>query len=82
MSVDDIKSAMFTYDKKIHNTHVVLAEKYLQFVGSKFRPSEQLSLEAGDLVVHWTREPEDVESQLVFNSFTFNEKVTWRLQMK
>ena len=47
VSVDDTKNKMFTYDKKMHDAFIVLSEKFLQFAGSKFGPSEQLFLWSG-----------------------------------
>ena len=67
MSVKDIENAMFTYDKKMHNTYIVSLEKVLQFIGSRFAPSDQLSLEAGQVVVHKTMEPKDIAMQNEFN---------------
>ena len=55
VSIDDIKNAMFTYDKKMHEIFIVSSEKFLQFAGSKFGPSEQLSLEGGQVLVHSAR---------------------------
>ena len=40
VSVDDIKNAMSMYDKKIHDVYIVSAEKFLQFIRSKFGLSE------------------------------------------
>ena len=82
VSIDDIKNAMFMYDKKIHNEFIILQEKFLQFVGSKFGLSEQLLLEAGYVVVHGTRKPNHIETQSELDAFTFKQKETKKLQMK
>ena len=44
VSVDDIKDAVFMYDKKMLDTYLVSKEKFLHFSGSKFGSSEQLPL--------------------------------------
>ena len=82
VSVNDIKNAMFTYDEKMHNVFIVSLEKFLQFVGSKFRPSEQLLSEARCVAVQGTREPKDIETQSQFDAFTFKQKETWKIQLK
>ena len=82
MSVDDIKNAIFLYDKKMSDFYNVSLERFLQFVGSNFGPSKPLFLESGQVVVHRTMEPQGIDSQAAFNRFTFKEKETWKLQMK
>ena len=52
MSVEDIKSLMFTFDTKMLDTYIVSSEKFLMYTGSKFGPTEQLSLQGGQIVVH------------------------------
>ena len=82
VSVDDIKNAMFTYDKKMHDISIVSYEKLLQFTGSKFGPSEQLSLEGGQVLVHGARQPVNVETQSQFDATNFTQKKTWEMQLK
>ena len=50
VSVEDIKNLMFTFDKKMLDKYIVSSERFLMYAGSKFGPSEQLSLENGMLL--------------------------------
>ena len=52
VSVEDIKDAVFTFVKKMLDTYIVSSEKFLMYAGSKFGPSEQLSLDGGHIIVH------------------------------
>ena len=70
-------------DVSVINTRQDYIEnEFLQFVGSKFGPSEQLLLIAECVILHGTREPDDLKIQSEFDAVTFKQKVTWKLQMK
>ena len=71
MSVEDIKDIMFTFDKKMLDVYIVSSEKFLMYTGSKFGPSEQLSLEGGQIIVHNAVKPAVIENQKDFNAMNF-----------
>ena len=54
---------MFTFDNKMLDTYIVSLEKFLMYTGSKFGPSEQLSLESGQVIVHNAVKPVVIENQ-------------------
>ena len=45
VSVEEIKSFVFTYDKKMLDNYIVSSERFLMYAGAKFGACEQLSLE-------------------------------------
>ena len=47
VSVEEIKSFVFTYDKKMLDNYIVSLERFLMYAGAKFGACEQLSLEHG-----------------------------------
>ena len=49
MSVEEIKSFVFTYDKKMLDNYIVSSERFLMYTGAKFGLCEQLSLDHGAL---------------------------------
>ena len=82
VSVDDIKEAVFVYDKKMLDNYLVSKEKFLQFSGSKVGPSEQLSLEGGLTVMHNAVKPREIETKQEYEAMNFTEMKTWDLQLK
>ena len=82
MSVEDIKSFMFTYDKKMLDNHIVSFERFLMYTGAKFGACEQLSLEHGELIIHNAVEPIDLEDQSAYDALTFKEQKTSDLDLK
>ena len=64
VSVEDIKSFMFTYDKKMLDNYIVSSERFLMYARRKFGACEQLSLEHGELIIHNAVEPLDLADQL------------------
>ena len=81
-SVDDIKAALFTFNKNMLDNYIVSREKFLDFSGSKYGPSEQLSLESGCTVVHNAVQPRDIQTKLEYLALSFTEAKTWDLQLK
>ena len=68
MNVEDIKSFMFTYGKKMLDNHIVSSERFLMYAGSKFCASEHLSLEHGDVIIHNIVKPAEIQSQTEYDS--------------
>ena len=52
------------------------------YAGSKFGPSEQLSLENGNVIMHNTVKPAEIESQGNYDAMNFMAKKTWDLDLK
>ena len=81
-SVEDLKGAMFTFDGKMLDNYMTSKEKFLNYTGSKFGPSEQLSLEGGSTVVHNSTEPREIQSKSDYECLTYTEQKMWDLQLK
>ena len=82
VSVEDIKSFLFTYDKKLLDNHIVSSERFLMYAGAKFGACEQLSLEHGELIIHNAVKPLDLVDQSVYDALSFTERKTWDLDLK
>ena len=81
-SVDDIKGAMFTFDKKMLDNYLVSSEKFLDFAGSKFGPSEQLSLEGGCTIVHNATKPRNIQTKSEYEALSYTKAKTLDHQLK
>ena len=82
VSVEDVKSFLFTYDKKMLDNYIVSSERFLMYAGAKFGACEQLLLEHGELIIHNAVEPIDLEDQSAYDALTFKERKTWDLDLK
>ena len=60
MSVEDIKGRVFNYNKTMYNIYIMPAEKFLNFMRSKFGPSKS-NIRRGD--VHREKKPCHLESK-------------------
>ena len=56
-SVKDIRDHVFTNNKTIYKTCIMLAQKFLNFMGSKFGPSKSNLLQQGKVILHRTKKP-------------------------
>ena len=74
MSVEDIKSFMFTYDKKMLDNYIVSSERFLMYTGVKFGACEQLSLEHEDVIVHNAVKPTGIVDQAEYDAMNFTER--------
>ena len=82
VSVEDIKSFLFTYDKKMLDNYIVSSERFLMYAGAKFGACEQLSLEHGKVIVHNSVEPQELVDQAEYDALNFTERKTWDLDLK
>ena len=82
MSVKDVKDHAFTYNKTIHNTYIVLAKKFLHFMGSKCSPSTSNLLQQGKVIMRVANKPCHLESKTDFEKLNFLEQEDWRIQKK
>ena len=67
---------MFTFDGKMLDNYMTSKEKFLNFAGSKFGPSEQLSLEGGGTIVHNATKPRNIQTKSEYESLTYTEAKT------
>ena len=71
MSVEEIKSFVFTYDKKMLDNYIVSSERFLMYAGAKFGACEQLSLEHGKVIIHNAMKPQELVDQSKYDALSF-----------
>ena len=82
VSVEEIKSFVFTYDKKMLDNYIVSSERFLMYAGAKFGACEQLSLEYGKVIIHNAVTQQELVDQAEYDALNFTERKTCDLDLK
>ena len=82
VSVEDMKDQVFTYSKTMLDTYIMSAKKFLDFMWSKFGPSESNFLQQGKVIVRRAKKLCHLEKKEDFKRLNFLEQEDWRIQKK